>query len=791
MTPRQRITEVSPIESGIVAEFDGGGVLQLTACTDQIIRVRLASSGQLSEGGLERYGFIRTDWPPVDAEITSSARQCTLKTPRVTVTITKSGPRLRFSAGGSTLLTELEPAWSDATGFGARFALPADEQFTGFGDQTRDRVQHRGHRARMWGRNVNSYCPIPFFMSSKGYGLFVNSTWRHVFDMGATSDDWFGFAGQAGQLDYFFIHGPDSDAILDGYTQITGRPYVPPLWSFGLWYICHTHADARAMLDECLMFRDRGIPCDVVGLEPGWMKTNYDFSVDKSWHPERFSIPPYCPNGPHNFLNAARRMGFKPMLWLCCDYDLSIDEERRLAADKGVPPQAEETLSEQIVGAFEEDEHLWSERRMDSQTKPDEAWFDHLKKFVDQGVELFKQDGANQVLDHPDRKWANGMDDEEMHNLYPLLYSRQMYLGFKEHTGRRPTPFTPSGFAGMQRWTGTWAGDTGGGPKPLVSMLNLSLSGHGLVTCDMEVTTKEGIHFGFLQPWAQLNNWNYWRQPWYQGEEIEQVFREYCALRYRLLPYLYSMAHIAHRTGMPILRAMPLMYPDDEACANLLTQYMLGDSLLVSAYTEDVHLPEGRWYDYWTGEMHAGPCELRYTPPAMRGGGLFMKAGSIIPVTDEAPCVPEGPWPSVHFQVAPGGDAESLLIEDDGITHAYEHGQVWQTRVSWSEGEGRYVCRIEPPDGATPGVPEQRRYTVRVLGVLRPQKVLVDGIPIQPVDLDMLGGEGCSGWEYCTDLVSVYAGEAPWPAYAPAPLWISLEEDPRVAHEITIYAGKG
>jgi len=773
---------IDSIESGVVLQWRGGRALRLIACTPDILRVSLSPDGSFATGGLERYGFIRTDWPEIGYEISIGDVAATLRTDAMMARARLNDGALSVRAGGRPLLREYGSAWSGPDGFGARFNLRPDERFIGLGDQTRDRLEHRGHRGRMWIRDVLSYTPVPFFMSSRGFGVFVNSTWRHVFDMGATSDKWFGFAGEQGHLDYFIINGPSYAEILDRYTDITGKPYIPPAWSFGLWFICHTEANARDMMDDCLRFRDRDIPCDVIGLEPGWMEHNYDFTLDKRWHPERFSIPSYCPNGPHNFLNAAVRMGYKPMLWLCCDYDLSLEEEALVGAE---PRPAPSTLSEKIVAAFEQDEHLSAERRMDTQTRPGEPWFSHLKQFIDQGVELFKQDGANQVLDHPDRRWGNGMDDEEMHNLYPLLYSRQMHQGFRQHTGRRATCFTPSGYAGLQRWTGTWAGDTGGGPKPLVSMLNLSLSGHSLMTCDMEVTSKEGIHFGFLQPWAQLNSWNYWRQPWYQGSELESTFSFYDHLRYCLLPYLYTMAHVAHRTGMPILRAMPLMYPDDPASYEALNQYMLGESLLISAFDQRVHLPAGDWFDLWTGASYTGPVDLQYEPPDGRGGGLFMKAGSALPFTADfaaasgsgghiGTATRHGGWSSIGWLVAPGGDCEGLLVEDDGMTYAYEDGCVCDTKVAWLQREclGRLV--IHPCDATAHRPPDGRGYCVRVIAGSEPAEVLLDGEAL-PRD-----AECGNAWAFGTGL------PAPHDVLSVAHLAITLPDVGAGGCEITI-----
>ena len=385
-----------------------------------------------------------------------------------------------------------------------------------------------------------------------------------------------------------------------------------------------------------------------------------------------------------------------------------------------------------VRARFEGDEQLGAPRKlMDSLTRPGENWFEHHKKFVDQGVELFKQDGSNQVLEHPDRKWANGMEDEEFHNLYPLVYSRQMHEGFRDHTGRRFTGFSASGYAGLQRYTGTWTGDTGGGAKPLAAMLNLGLSGHGLITCDMEVAQSEGIHFGFLQAWAQVNSWNYWRHPWLLGDELKPVFTFYARLRARLIPYLYSYAHQEHRTGLPILRAMPLEFPDDPEAVGLLTQYLLGHELLVSAFTEKVYLPAGEWVDYWTGERHAGPKWLEYAPPAGRGGGLFARAGALLPLTRHvADYVGQKPLEEMVLEVFPGAAGTFALVEDDGTTYAYETGAVAETRFEQHPGADGLTVRIGARQGEYDGMPARRTYRVQVRLPVPPRQVRLDGRPL-------------------------------------------------------------
>ena len=438
--------------------------LRVEFCTPGIVRIRGWHGPEPPMNALLRYDLWRREWPPVEVATDLGARTGSAAGELLSVALRGDGTLSVAGADGEALLQGFEPPMlGPDPGFRARFALPEDERFFGLGDQARDRIEHRGTRRDLWVRNVQEYIPIPFMISTRGYGLLIQSTRRVWYDLGATSADWFGFEAEDEHLDLYVLAGPTPLEVIDRYTQLTGRPFLPPRWALGLWYICHVQADARGLLADAKGFRDEGIPCDCIGLEPGWMETFYDFSVDKRWSDERFRVPRYDRNKT-TFFAAAQRMGFKPGLWLCNDYDLSWEEERRVAPELRTAEATAEPEEAAFAQSHEIDEHFANaQRRIDRLTRPEEPWFRHLQEFVFEGAHWFKQDGASQVLDHPDRLYGNGMHDDQMHNLYPLLYSKQMYLGFAEYSGRRTFPFTCSGWAGVQRWTGTWTGDTGGG----------------------------------------------------------------------------------------------------------------------------------------------------------------------------------------------------------------------------------------------------------------------------------------------------------------------------------------
>jgi len=669
------------------AMASGGWMVRATALSANVFRFSMYRPGTEPGSGLNRYGFLRADWPPVAVNEHRSTNGVTLATSAGNLALgwDAGAATVRLGTAGGAEIFSGRVSPNPRAGGVVEFGLAEGERFFGLGDQTRDRIEHRGTKIDMWIINVRSYIPVPFVMSSRGYGLLVNTTFRHGWDLGKVRPDTGRVYLPAGNIDFYLILGGQPAELLDHYTQLTGRPALPPKWSFGLWFICRTQANDFEAVSNAREFRDRGIPCDVIGLEPGWMSTNYDLSVDKTWHDERFRVPPYNPQ--HNFISALKRMGFRLELWLCNDYDLSIEEERRLGRDVTKPDPG---MKEFLADDAEQDTHFTEPVRFDKITKPDQPWFEHLKRFVDLGVDFFKQDGAFQVCEHPDRGWANGMSDTEMHNLYPLFYSRQMFEGFRAHTGRRPCCFTPAGWAGLQAYTGTWTGDTGGGPKTLIACLNLALSGHYLSTCDMDVADRRAIHYGFFMAWAQVNSWHYFRHPWLLGDELYPVFLGYARLRSRLVPYIYTYARQAHLTGLPIMRPMAIECPGDPSWDETLTQYFFGRELLISAFADQVRLPEGHWCDFWTGRWYTGPSEFAYAPPADRGGGCFVRANSIVPLGPVTDFVGQKTDEGLELRLylREGGQAAFELYDDDGVSFDYERGRFTISRFEASCRDG-------------------------------------------------------------------------------------------------------
>ena len=701
--------------------------VELTALQKNILRVKITPhSRQDYVCALDKYGFMETLPGDQSAQLAESKLGWALKTECAELFIDKKTGCLTLKDQVGKVLLHQRKLDIAGGNVSAVFDADPDEDYAGFGDVSRKRCWHRGHQVCCNLTNVLCYIASPFFMSTRGYGLLVNTTYRCDFDMAKTDPAQIGFTDRSGVFDIYLFVGSDCKNLLSLYTRLTGRPKLPPVWSFGLWHICNDINNARDTVEDGLHYRDREIPCDVIGLEPGWMAHNYDYSTKKTWDPVKFpKMYPQFKFRNRTFLDALKNgMGFHFELWLCEDYDLTYEEERRIGKT-GVEQQKE------IIDDEEFDRNLLRPVLHDPYTIPEEPWFEHLKNFVDFGADFFKTDAATQVLPHPDRRYGNGMSDDECHNFYPLMLTRQMYEGFKEYTNRRPFIFTPCGWTTFQRWSGTWTGDTGARLETLMGMFNTSMLGHGLTTNDMGANNKNAIHFGYLLPLSQINNYSSFKMPWVWGKEIQNFHKFYSSLRSRLIPYLYSCMYQATQDGIPMLLPPGLEFQNDPACREARNSYLLGPALLVSIYEPELYLPEGKWQDFWTGKIYTGKQKTEVPWPDDRGGGLFLREGAILPLGPVMQYRGEREVDAIELLLFPGSrKTRFTYYEDDGITFEYENGKFSLTEITLEKLPDKAVLHIE--QGAASKV---KTWNCRVTLENAPAK-MISGVKEIPFEWD-------------------------------------------------------
>lgn len=752
-----------------------GLTVSVEACSESIFRIKVSPRKDFTESLMERYELIKTDWSDVKTDISDKGGVWTLKTPEYSLAINKkTGVMTVKDAKGGKVIREVRflpekeglcgemrsfinekyadlkvadngggiigddngkfgevdkheiPA-ADAVSI-LSFSMEDGERFYGGGSTSRDHIQHRGEFLRMWTTYQQTEIPMPFMMSSRGWGVYNNSTRKSFFDIGNQQKSKFNIINTFDEADFYLMMGKDMPAILNEYTLVTGRTYVLPKWAYGLCFGPNMREEQFDILNDAVRFRQFDVPCDVFWLEPQWMEKRYDFSTKKKWNYDRFSPEPYWlqdqyPKTMHNrlFIGKLRSMGFHLGLWLCEEYDLSIQEE--------------DIIAERTGGKLSGQEH----------------WMDHLTVFMDQGVEGFKLDPARTIDNHTNWKYYNGRTDKEMHNLNQVLLPKQMRELGRKYNGKRTWHHYCGGWSGTQHWTASTSGDNGGGKTALYDQLNLGMSGFLNTSCDVMSVPRElemqGLHFGLFLPWVQINSWFSMMHPFYYAKEEQDIYRFYVKLRYSLAPYIYSMALEAAQNGMPIVRSMPLCFPDDRNCDDMTYQYMFGDNFCVGIFTNEIYLPKGTWTDAWSGEKIVSKGEtFTREYPSDRAGLLFIREGAIIPTQPDVEYLGARPFDRVILKVYPHGDSAYTMLDDDGESYEYENGGVASTLFESHERDGGVEVVVNPVQGSFKGMPSEREYSFRIQRDSRPASVSLNGAAVQD-------------WTYEDGMVCLSAGK--------------------------------
>lgn len=741
-------------------KINDGLTVSVEACSESIFRIKVSPRKDFTESLMERYELIKTDWSEVKTDISDKGGVWTLKTPEYSLAINKKTGvmTVKDSKGGKVIrevrfLPEKEGLCGEMRSFINEkyadlkvadngggiigddngkfgevdkheipaadavsilsFSMEDDERFYGGGSTSRDHIQHRGEFLRMWTTYQQTEIPMPFMMSSRGWGVYNNSTRKSFFDIGNQQKSKFNIINTFDEADFYLMMGKDMPAILNEYTLVTGRTYVLPKWAYGLCFGPNMREEQFDILNDAVRFRQFDVPCDVFWLEPQWMEKRYDFSTKKKWNYDRFSPEPYWlqdqyPKTMHNrlFIGKLRSMGFHLGLWLCEEYDLSIQEE--------------DIIAERTGGKLSGQEH----------------WMDHLTVFMDQGVEGFKLDPARTIDNHTNWEYYNGRTDKEMHNLNQVLLPKQMRELGRKYNGKRTWHHYCGGWSGTQHWTASTSGDNGGGKTALYDQLNLGMSGFLNTSCDVMSVPRElemqGLHFGLFLPWVQINSWFSMMHPFYYAKEEQDIYRFYVKLRYSLAPYIYSMALEAAQNGMPIVRSMPLCFPDDRNCDDMTYQYMFGDNFCVGIFTNEIYLPKGTWTDAWSGEKIVSKGEtFTREYPSNRAGLLFIREGAIIPTQPDVEYLGARPFDRVILKVYPHGDSAYTMLDDDGESYEYENGGIASTLFESHERDGGVEVVVNPVQGSFKGMPSEREYSFRIQRDSRPASVSLNGAAVQ------------------------------------------------------------
>jgi alpha-D-xyloside xylohydrolase len=505
------------------------------------------------------------------------------------------------------------------------------ERFTAFAKN--------GQAVEIWNRDGGTgsdqaYKNVPFYLTNRGYGVFVDHPGNVSFEVATEKVSRVQFSVPGESLQYFVIYGPTPREVLEKYTALTGRPALPPAWSFGLWLTTSftTSYDEDTVTGFIQGMADRNLPLSVFHFDCFWMKGFHwcDFVWDEATFPD-----------PAAMLRRLKARGLRICVWIN-PYIAQRSHLFREGAENGY------LLKRPSGDVWQWD--LWQPGMaiVDFTHPGARRWFaDKLRALVDMGVDCFKTDFGERIP--TDVVYADGSDPVKMHNYYAQLYNQTVFEVLEEARGAgEAVVFARAATAGGQRYPVHWGGDSSSTFESMAESLrgglSLCLSGFGFWSHDIggfEGTPptdvyKRWIAFGLLSTHSRLHGSSSYRVPWTFDEEAVAVLGHFTHLKCRLMPYLFAKAVEAHQTGVPMLRAMLLEFPDDPACVTLDRQYLLGDALLVAPVFSrdgvvDYYVPAGRWTHFLSGNVIEGPRWVRETHGFL-SVPLLVRPNTLLPV---------------------------------------------------------------------------------------------------------------------------------------------------------------
>ncbi len=497
----------------------------------------------------------------------------------------------------------------------AAFALESGEAVYGLGEKYGP-LNRRGQRVVSWNEDawgVNaeaSYKNVPFAWSPRGWGMLVHTPARVIHGVGYP--DWshrsYIVRVEEGALDLFLLAAAAPAALLERFTYLTGRSPIPPAWSFGVWMSRAYYRSAEEALGAARTLRAHRIPCDVLVLDGrAWLKVDTRFAFE--WDADRYPDPA-------RFIRALKALGFRVCLWEYPYVSTRNPLFKELAArgyllrTRDGAPYVYEWSGEPFGSLLTP---LPPSGLVDFTHPEAYAWYrDAHRPLFEAGADVMKTDFGEQIPE--DVRAHNGDAGSRLHNVYPLLYNRCVYEATERYATGGALVWGRSGWTGSQRYPVQWGGDPQADWEGLAASirggLSWGLSGVPFYSHDIGgffgPQPDSELYVRWVQAGVMCSHTRFHgttpREPWHFGEDAERIVRAWLEWRYRLLPYLEVCAVEAHTHGLPVMRAMPLAFPDDPAGRTFDEQYMLGPSLLVAPVVRPggrvrVYLPAGAWFD--------------------------------------------------------------------------------------------------------------------------------------------------------------------------------------------------
>jgi alpha-D-xyloside xylohydrolase len=701
----------------------------------------LADKGFHGDSGTSPKSLIVVDREPEPCvfKVKSRADKVILTTDILTVKLDLSTGQITFiESSGKTLLETggrtLESfEWEGKEDLHVRqdFNWNEGEALYGLGQHQDGIMNWRGHRVELWQSNMVAVTPV--LVSSEGYGILWDNCSYSIFS--DTEEGSFLWSESAARLDYYFIYGPEPDQVVSGYRKLTGKAPMFPKWAYGYIQSRERYKTQAEILDVVKEYRERKIPLDVIVLD--WQYWEGDQWGQKSFDPERFPDPGKMMDELHNIYNARLMISIWPKLaYLSPDFMELKQHEGYL-----YEPEAAQSLYD----AFNEGARnlYWKQANEGLFRYGIDAWWCDATE-----PELRDWDWAPEHY-RDIMKPAIGTGIRYM-NAYSLQQAKGIYENQrKTNPDKRVFNLTRSAMAGQQRYgAATWSGDVTATwevfRKQISGGLNFCIAGIPYWTTDIGAFFVNGIsqwrmdrfvpdkikdenykelyvrwfQFGTFCPLFRSHGTDLPREVWKFGEPGDlhyDVLVRYDYLRYRLMPYIYSLAGMVSLEDYTIMRPLVMDFRNDPKVYDIDRQFMFGPAIMVCPVTEpgvtewEVYLPEneGGWYDFHTGEHFAGGQTVQI-PVSLNDIPLFVRAGSIIPMGGMIEYAGQADRDPMEIRIYPGRDGSFVLYDDQHDGYAYEDGAFSLVTLNWNDAERK--LRLAKREGSFPGMAREMRW---------------------------------------------------------------------------------
>ena len=657
--------------------------------------------------------------------------------------------------------------------------LRPGERIYGLGEKN-GQINRVGSRFKMWNSDkpcydVNEdplYKSIPFFMSSAGYGIYFDNTFKTEFDFGVESANQYSFSAPGGEMLFYFMYGPTYKQIIDRYTELTGKPIMPPAWALGFSQCRGLLTNEKLTREIAKGYRERRIPCDIIYQDIGWTEYLQDFE----WRKGNYE-------NPVKMLADLKADGFKVIV----SQDPVISQNNK--------KQWKEADS---LGYFAYDSRTGKTYDMPwpwggncgvvDFTNPEVAdwWGAYQQKVISDGVSGFWTDmgepawSNEESTDRLFMKHYLGMHSE-IHNVYGLEWDKVVTTQFeKRNPDRRIFQMTRAAFAGMQRYTFGWSGDTGDGNNVLDGWnklkaqipvaLSAGMGGIPFWSCDisgycgdikdypaMSELYVRWLQFGAFNPLSRIHHeGNNAVEPWLFGTEAEKICKNAIEQKYRLFPYIYTYARQAFDTGLPLMRALMLEYQDDPETYNLNSEFLFGKELLVApvmepgATSKKIYLPEGEWIDFNHPQTRLTGKQWIEFPTSLETIPVFVKSGSIIPQMPVMQFIKEKKNAPIWFEIFPasqGRSATFVLYEDDGESNNYKTDSCSKTEITCFSQKDAWNLSIIQHQESLKRDKSNRNFGIRIHLDKAPKEILAGSDKLKSTSLEKIE----KGWYEISD----------------------------------------